>query len=30
MDIFKILGQSFLRSNDPAAISQQLAALMKH
>ena len=29
MHFFKSLGQSFLISNDPAAISKQLVALMK-
>ena len=29
MDFFKSLGQSFLKFNNPAAISKQLAALIK-
>ena len=29
MDFFKRLGQSFLKFNDPGAISKQLAALIK-
>ena len=29
MDLFKILGQSFLKFNDPEAISKQLATLIK-
>ena len=29
MEVFRTLGQSFLKFNDPAAISKQAAALIK-